>query len=119
MMFTTFCISSNEFPKTTSMTSLSAVEKMLLQMDLSMLEVLTLMKLVMDLFSDWKELGYLGILNYSYDDKYIVDLSYRYDGSSRFAADYRFGSFWSAAVAWNLTEEDFLADSDIIKQFKT
>ena len=69
-------------------------------------------------FSDWKELGYLGILNYSYDDKYIVDLSYRYDGSSRFAADYRFGSFWSAAVAWNLSEEDFLSDSDIINSLK-
>ena len=69
-------------------------------------------------FSDWKELGYLGILNYSYDDKYIVDLSYRYDGSSRFARDYRFGSFWSAAVAWNISEEDFLADSDIINSLK-
>jgi TonB-linked SusC/RagA family outer membrane protein len=69
-------------------------------------------------FSDWKELGYLGILNYSYDDKYIVDLSYRYDGSSRFAMDYRFGEFWSAAVAWNISEEDFLADSDIINSLK-
>ena len=69
-------------------------------------------------FSDWKELGYLTILNYSYDDKYIVDLSYRYDGSSRFAKDFRFGSFWSAAVAWNITEEDFLADSDIINNLK-
>ena len=69
-------------------------------------------------FSDWKELGYLGILNYSYDDKYIVDLSYRYDGSSRFAEDYRFGSFWSAAFAWNISEEDFLADSDIINSLK-
>ena len=69
-------------------------------------------------FSDWKELGYLGLLNYSYDDKYIVDLSYRYDGSSRFAMGYRFGSFWSAAVAWNLTEEDFLADSDIVNSLK-
>jgi TonB-linked SusC/RagA family outer membrane protein len=69
-------------------------------------------------FSDWKELGYLGLLNYSYDDKYILDLSYRYDGSSRFAMNYRFGSFWSAAVAWNLTEEDFLADSDIVNSLK-
>ena len=31
---------------------------------------------------------------------------------------YRFGSFWSAAVAWNLTEEDFLADSDIVNSLK-
>jgi len=69
-------------------------------------------------FSDWKELGYLAVLNYSYDDKYIVDLSYRYDGSSRFAADYRFGSFWSAGLAWNIDEEDFLADSDIVNTLK-
>jgi hypothetical protein len=32
--------------------------------------------------------------------------------------DYRFGSFWSAAVAWNLTEEDFLSDSDIVNSLK-
>jgi TonB-linked SusC/RagA family outer membrane protein len=69
-------------------------------------------------FSDWKELGYLALLNYSYDDKYIADLSYRYDGSSRFAMDYRFGSFWSAGLAWNITEEDFLADSDIVNNLK-
>ena len=69
-------------------------------------------------FSDWKELGYLAVLNYSYDDKYILDLSYRYDGSSRFAADYRFGSFWSAGLAWNIDEEDFLADSDIVNTLK-
>ena len=31
---------------------------------------------------------------------------------------YRFGSFWSAAVAWNLSEEDFLADSDIVNSLK-
>ena len=69
-------------------------------------------------FSDWKELGYLAVLNYSYDDKYIVDLTYRYDGSSRFAADYRFGGFWSVGLAWNLTEEAFLADSDIVNTLK-
>ncbi len=69
-------------------------------------------------FSDWKELGYLALINYSYDDKYIVDLSYRYDGSSRFAMDYRFGGFWSAGLAWNLTEEDFLADNNIINDLK-
>ena len=69
-------------------------------------------------FSDWKELGYLALLDYSYDDKYVVNLSYRLDGSSRFAMDYRFGSFWSAGIAWNLDEEDFLADSDIINSLK-
>ncbi|MDC0593621.1 SusC/RagA family TonB-linked outer membrane protein, partial [Flavobacteriaceae bacterium] len=69
-------------------------------------------------FSDWKNLGYLALLDYSYDDKYIANLSYRYDGSSRFAMDYRFGSFWSAGLAWNITEEDFLSDSDIVNNLK-
>ncbi len=69
-------------------------------------------------FSDWKELGYLALFDYSYDDKYVANLSWRRDGSSRFARDYRFGEFWSAGLAWNLDEEDFLADSDIINSLK-
>ena len=69
-------------------------------------------------FSDWKALSYLALVNYSYKDKYIVDLSYRNDGSSRFAADYRFGNFYSAGVAWNMSNENFLADSDVVNNLK-
>ena len=54
-------------------------------------------------FGDYKELGYLALANYSYKDKYIVDLSFRNDGSSRFASGYRFGNFYSAGVAWNIS----------------
>ena len=64
-------------------------------------------------FYDWKSLSYLALVNYSYKDKYIVDVSYRNDGSSRFAADYRFGNFYSVGVAWNMTSENFLADSEL------
>jgi len=69
-------------------------------------------------FSDWKELGYLALVDYAYDDKYVANLSWRRDGSSRFAKDYRFGDFWSVGLAWNIDEEDFLADSDIINTLK-
>ena len=69
-------------------------------------------------FSDWKSLSYLALVNYSYKDKYIVDLSFRNDGSSRFAADYRFGNFWSVGAAWNITNEDFLADNAVINNLK-
>lgn len=69
-------------------------------------------------FSDWKNLSYLALVNYSYKDKYIVDLSFRNDGSSRFAADYRFGNFWSAGVAWNVSNENFLADNAVINNLK-
>ncbi len=69
-------------------------------------------------FSDWKALSYLVLANYSYKNKYILDISYRNDGSSRFAADYRFGNFYSAGFAWNITEENFLRDNDIINDLK-
>ena len=69
-------------------------------------------------FGDYKELGYLALANYSYKDKYVVDLSFRNDGSSRFASGYRFGNFYSAGVAWNISNENFLADSDIVDNLK-
>jgi TonB-linked SusC/RagA family outer membrane protein len=69
-------------------------------------------------FGDYKELGYLALANYSYKDKYVVDLSFRNDGSSRFASGYRFGNFYSAGVAWNISNENFLADSNIVDNLK-
>ncbi|MBQ7457885.1 MAG: TonB-dependent receptor [Bacteroidales bacterium] len=46
-------------------------------------------------------------LNYSYDSKYLLGLSVRTDGSSRFAADKRWGVFPSVSAAWKMSEEDF------------
>ncbi|MDO8952582.1 MAG: SusC/RagA family TonB-linked outer membrane protein, partial [Draconibacterium sp.] len=61
-------------------------------------------------FTDWKNLSYLGMANYNFSDKYIADVTYRYEGSSLFAPDNRFGNFWSAGAAWNISEEGFLAE---------
>ncbi|MCA1759846.1 MAG: TonB-dependent receptor, partial [Bacteroidales bacterium] len=61
-------------------------------------------------FTDWKNLSYLGMANYSFSNKYIADVTYRYEGSSLFAPDSRFGHFWSAGAAWNISEEGFLAE---------
>ena len=69
-------------------------------------------------FGDYKELGYLALANYSYKDKYVLDLSFRNDGSSRFASGYRFGNFYSVGAAWNISNENFLADSDIVSDLK-
>jgi len=60
-------------------------------------------------FSDWMNLSYLGMANYNYLDKYIVDLTFRREGSSRFAESKRFGNFWAVGAAWNINEEAFLA----------
>lgn len=47
-------------------------------------------------------------LNYIFDDKYIVELNGRYDGSSRFPKDKRFGFFPSGSVAWRIDQENFM-----------
>lgn len=52
--------------------------------------------------------SYLGRVNYSFDNKYIVTLLARADGSSKFGANNKWAFFQSAAVAWRLTEEDFI-----------
>ncbi|WP_215224043.1 TonB-dependent receptor [Echinicola shivajiensis] len=59
-------------------------------------------------FTDWAVRGAFYRLNYTYADRYIVEFNGRYDGSSRFPKDDRFGFFPSASVAWVASEEGFL-----------
>lgn len=51
--------------------------------------------------------SYLGRLNYTYDDKYLLTVSFRADKDSRFSPKYRTGYFPSVALAWRLSEEEF------------
>ncbi len=51
--------------------------------------------------------SYLGRLSYNYDEKYLLTLSYRRDGSSRFGKNYRFGNFYSVSAGWVITRENF------------
>ncbi len=52
-------------------------------------------------------LSYLGRINYSYNDKYLLTANYRRDGSSKFSSDYRFGNFPSLAAGWKIHNESF------------
>ena len=52
--------------------------------------------------------SWFGMLNYSYADKYFLDLSIRRDGSSLFAKDHRWGTFGAAALMWNVSNESFM-----------
>jgi len=52
--------------------------------------------------------SYFGMLNYSYNDKYFVDLSIRRDGSSLFAKDHRWATFGAGAFMWDVTSESFM-----------
>ena len=51
---------------------------------------------------------YEGLVNYDYDNKYFLGLSYRVDGSSRLQRSHRWGNFWSVSGAWRIIEEDFM-----------
>ena len=56
--------------------------------------------------------------SYSYDNRYLTDLSIRRDGSSQFGSDKRFGTFWSAGAGWNIHNESFFTTSDIVNRLK-
>lgn len=61
--------------------------------------------------------GWFGRAQYDYQSKYFVSASYRRDASSRFHPKHRWGSFWSAGVAWIISKEDFF-DVDWVNMLK-
>ncbi|NNE77028.1 MAG: SusC/RagA family TonB-linked outer membrane protein, partial [Pricia sp.] len=63
-------------------------------------------------------LSYFGRANLSIDNKYLLKGSIRYDGSSRFGAENRFGIFPAASVGWIISEEDFLVESETLSLLK-
>lgn len=64
-------------------------------------------KEVEDIINHWATQGLFGRLNYNYNEKYILEMSARYDGSSRFEDGQRWGFFPSASVGYNVAREDF------------
>ena len=68
--------------------------------------------------SEWAIMSYLGRVNYNFADKYYVTATIRRDGSSRFGMDNRWGWFPSAALAWRISNENFLKNSNVINNLK-
>ena len=62
--------------------------------------------------------GFLGNLNYSWDERFLFDFSFREDASSQFGADKRWAPFWSAGIGWNLHHEKFMENLGWVQQFK-
>ena len=62
--------------------------------------------------------SYFGRLNYTLLDRYIFTGTVRYDGSSRFSEDNRWGVFPALAFAWRINEESFLKNSSVITDLK-
>lgn len=62
--------------------------------------------------------SYFGRLMYDYKNRYFLQANIRYDGSSRFAKDYRWGSFPSISAAWAISEEKFMKNQGIFSYLK-
>lgn len=60
--------------------------------------------------------SYFGRFNYNYDERYLLEANFRYDGSSRFAQGNRWGLFPSVSAGWRINEEAFLKD---VRQLST
>ena len=62
--------------------------------------------------------SYFGRLNYGYKDKYLLTATGRVDGSSKFGANHKYAFFPSAALAWRVSEEDFLKGGHTVSNLK-
>ncbi|MDR1417465.1 MAG: TonB-dependent receptor [Prevotellaceae bacterium] len=56
--------------------------------------------------------------NYTYNDRYMAQLSCRVDGSSKFGKNSRYGGFFTVGAAWSLHNESFLKDVDFLDQLR-
>lgn len=58
----------------------------------------------------WTAVGFIGRVNYSFMDRYLLQANVRVDGSSKFAKDNRWGTFPSVSLGWRFNSESFLRD---------
>ena len=58
--------------------------------------------------NEYAIMGYFGRINYDYKERYLLEVSGRYDGTSRFKKGHQWGFFPSASVGWRISEEPFL-----------
>lgn len=68
--------------------------------------------------SEWALRSYYGRLNYDYDEKYLLEVNARYDASSRFPPNNRWGLFPSVSAGWVLTREQFMKDISWLNNLK-
>jgi TonB-linked SusC/RagA family outer membrane protein len=67
---------------------------------------------------DYAMRSWFGRLNYDFDGRYLLEVNLRYDGSSRFQSDHRYGLFPSFSAGWRISEEGFLKNSKFIQNLK-
>ncbi len=78
----------------------------------------TLVDLPTEINTELRKLGYFARVNYAYKGKYLVNASFRRDGSSVFGIDSKWGNFPAVSLGWNVAKENFLLDSDAVNTLK-
>jgi TonB-linked SusC/RagA family outer membrane protein len=68
--------------------------------------------------SENASMGYVGRLNYDYDNKYLFEAGFRYDGSYKFPKESRWGFFPTLSAGWRVSNEDFLKENKVISNLK-
>ncbi|MCI2082997.1 MAG: TonB-dependent receptor [Bacteroidales bacterium] len=68
--------------------------------------------------SEWSLMSFFGRINYAAKNRYLFEANLRYDGSSRFSSDSRWGLFPSFSAGWRIKEESFLKDVDWLSNLK-
>ncbi len=69
-------------------------------------------------WNQWRMNSYFLRAAYSYNDRYSLTVTGRYDGSSKFGANNKYAFFPSAGLAWNVSNEDFMQDNTFISNLK-
>ncbi len=65
-----------------------------------------------------KLIAFFGRLNYDFDNKYLLSASLRYEGSSKFGYDNKWGAFPAVSIGWRLNDEKFMEDISWVDEFK-
>jgi TonB-linked SusC/RagA family outer membrane protein len=68
--------------------------------------------------SGWRLNSLFSRFNYRFRDKYLLEASFRRDGSSRFGVNNRYGNFWAVAGGWIISEEGFLQGVEALNLLK-
>ena len=63
-------------------------------------------------------LSFYGRFNYNYDDRYLLEVNGRYDGSSRFQPENRWAAFYGVSAGWRIKQEAFMEDVDWLSELK-
>lgn len=65
-----------------------------------------------------REIGIIGVVNYAYDSRYLLDASYRATGSSVYGSNNHWGGFWSVGLGWNVQNEPWMKNVHLVQRLK-